>query len=254
MLDTALIQDRTCGDSTGKRTNVHTRRNQGKPDTLSGPGPISLPFPIGGVQTNRLRLMKFEIPGRPWSLLVAAVLVTSGCTSNDRTPESDGGTDDAEQILRTDQPPSVIRDAVEVAVSGLDAMRSGLAGSITSGEEVGAETFAQVCKPVGVTARQLRTMPGMTRPRLTFRRSNPMLRSTVSGFGPSTTAPRAGDISDGSRSSEHAWPATGRRMTALSLSRKSTSTIERTISRRETCGVCTRYLYPIRGRRDRSRV
>ena len=47
-----------------------------------------------------------------------------------------------------------VQSAVEVAILGLDNMRSSLAGTIGA-DEVNGDTFARVCKPVGMQARQI---------------------------------------------------------------------------------------------------
>src|SRR5690606_25345201 len=83
-------------------------------------------------------VMNRFLPG----FLGIALLALSACTS----PEAPDGTPS-----ETTEPTALTQEqqrAVE-AIAALDEMRSGLARTISADEDVNAETFARVCRPVG---------------------------------------------------------------------------------------------------------
>lgn len=94
-------------------------------------------------------------PGWRTVLLVGIVAVVAlhwlGCTPEDR-PEP--GTE-GPAATDTSALPVQARHQVEVAIRDLDRMRSRLAAGITAQEEVDEETFARVCRPVGVRAAEI---------------------------------------------------------------------------------------------------
>jgi hypothetical protein len=49
-------------------------------------------------------------------------------------------------------PPAAVRQQVEEAIRALDALRAGLAQTITAGEAIDEATFNRVCRPVGQQA------------------------------------------------------------------------------------------------------
>ena len=66
------------------------------------------------------------------------------------------GSDTAAPAETTDETaPVELRTNVESAIAALDATRSGLAGTIGADQQVDGETFAQVCKPVGMQAKSI---------------------------------------------------------------------------------------------------
>jgi hypothetical protein len=72
-----------------------------------------------------------------------------------------------------DVPPATMSHSVEQAIAGLDALRSGLAKTITDGDEVDAETFAKVCKPVGIQAKALSQENGWVVKQVALKYRNP---------------------------------------------------------------------------------
>ncbi|MEZ4700150.1 MAG: DUF3365 domain-containing protein [Rhodothermales bacterium] len=68
--------------------------------------------------------------------------------------------------------PDSLRQAVSGAIRDIDAMRVGLAGPIGD-RPVDAETFAQVCKPVGMRAAELSKQTGWEVRQLAVKYRNP---------------------------------------------------------------------------------
>jgi len=90
-----------------------------------------------------------------------ALLVLSGCE-----PDTPSGDDDASAFA-----PEQAR--VVTAIAALDSMRIARAATITADEEVDAETFARVCKPVGLRARTLSEENGWAVRQIATRYRNP---------------------------------------------------------------------------------
>ncbi len=91
------------------------------------------------------------------------LLVISGCTPESQTPAVH------EQVLHENT-----RLAVEQAIFTIDQMRSGLAGTLNgSTAPVDANTFAQVCKPVGMKAKQVGEENGWQVRQLAVKNRNP---------------------------------------------------------------------------------
>ena len=79
-------------------------------------------------------------------IFVVFIIGLSACTSSKDLDKKD--TEPSSEV------PGVLKTQVENAIEGLDGMRSALASTIET-DEVDAGTFAQVCKPVGMQARQI---------------------------------------------------------------------------------------------------
>jgi len=94
------------------------------------------------------------------AFLVIAVLLLAACG---REPASDA-------------PPAAVRQQVEEAIRALDALRAGLARTITAGETIDAATFNRVCRPVGQQARQLAETNGWIVQQLAVKYRNPAHR------------------------------------------------------------------------------
>lgn len=90
-----------------------------------------------------------------------ALLVLSGCE-----PDTQSGDGDASALA-----PEHAR--VVTAIAALDSMRIARAATITADEDVDAETFARVCKPVGFRARALGEDNGWTVRQIATRYRNP---------------------------------------------------------------------------------
>jgi hypothetical protein len=94
-------------------------------------------------------------PGWRNVLLVGIVaflsLHWSGCAPEDRPESETAGHAASDTMALAVQ----TRQRVEGAVRDLDQMRSRLAAGITAQEEVDEETFARVCRPVGVRAAEI---------------------------------------------------------------------------------------------------
>lgn len=102
--------------------------------------------------------------------MLSAVVLLSGCTSErpdvEPTPE-----------------PTVALNAeqarVVAAIAAIDSMRSARAATIVPGEPVTAVTFARVCQPVGLRARELAAETGWTVRQAALRYRNPGNEATL---------------------------------------------------------------------------
>jgi rhodanese-related sulfurtransferase len=92
---------------------------------------------------------------------LAALLVLGGC-------QPDAPPNDADASALT---PEQVR--VVTAIAALDSMRIARATTITADEDVDAETFARVCKPVGLRARELSEENGWRVRQIATRYRNP---------------------------------------------------------------------------------
>ena len=92
---------------------------------------------------------------------LAALLVLGGCQP-DTPSKADGASTLAPEQAR-----------VVTAIAALDSMRIARAATITADEDVDAETFARVCKPVGLRARTLSEENGWTVRQIAMRYRNP---------------------------------------------------------------------------------
>lgn len=72
-----------------------------------------------------------------------------------------------------EMPPEAVRRQVEAAIRTLDALRAGLAQTITAGETIDQATFNRVCRPVGQQARQLGEQHGWIVQQLAVKYRNP---------------------------------------------------------------------------------
>lgn len=106
------------------------------------------------------------------SALVAVVLV-SGCASE--SPEGQPATASADPTATLDAEQA----RVVAAIAAIDSMRSARAASIVPGDPVTAETFAEVCQPVGLRARELATETGWTVRQAALRYRNPGNQATA---------------------------------------------------------------------------
>ncbi len=80
-----------------------------------------------------------------FTTLLLLFLAISGCAPRSQAPATN------EPVL-----PDATRQAVAQAILSIDQMRSGLSGTLDgSTEPVDANTFTQVCKPVGMKAKQV---------------------------------------------------------------------------------------------------
>ncbi|MDQ7040163.1 MAG: DUF3365 domain-containing protein [Rhodothermus sp.] len=73
-------------------------------------------------------------------------------------------------------PPETVRQQVEEAIRALDALRAGLAQTITAGETIDEATFNRVCRPVGQQAQQLGKANGWIVQQLAIKYRNPAHR------------------------------------------------------------------------------
>ncbi|WP_218827737.1 Tll0287-like domain-containing protein [Rubricoccus marinus] len=97
------------------------------------------------------------------------LLVLAGCASEPSSPADGPPPTEA-------QTPEEAR--VEAAVAAIDSMRAARAASISPDETVDAETFARVCKPVGMRARALADSTGWTVRQAAIRFRNPANAAT----------------------------------------------------------------------------
>lgn len=84
-----------------------------------------------------------------------------------------GGCQSAPSTDRSAPAPMPEQARVVTAIAGLDSMRIARAATITADEEVDAETFARVCKPVGLRARALSEDNGWIVRQIATRYRNP---------------------------------------------------------------------------------
>ncbi|GAB5550126.1 MAG: DUF3365 domain-containing protein [Sandaracinaceae bacterium] len=108
------------------------------------------------------------------SLLLAGAAGLWGCASEPDAPTVDNVSEAAPR--QQAQTPEEAR--VEAAIAAIDSMRSARAASIGPEETIGAETFAQVCKPVGARARALSDSTGWTVRQAAVRFRNPANAAT----------------------------------------------------------------------------
>jgi rhodanese-related sulfurtransferase len=91
--------------------------------------------------------------------LLLALAVLSGCQSDPSTDRSAAPVPEQARVV--------------TAIAALDSMRIARAATITADETVDAETFARVCKPVGLRARDLSEDNGWTVRQIATRYRNP---------------------------------------------------------------------------------
>lgn len=101
--------------------------------------------------------------------LTALAIVASSCTSPDQSPDAEAVSSGAADTIAT-TPADGVR--VAEAIRDLDRMRSSLASGIQD-EAVDQQTFAQVCKPVGMRAKQLAEQNGWVIRQLAIKYRNP---------------------------------------------------------------------------------
>ncbi|NBC16349.1 MAG: DUF3365 domain-containing protein [Bacteroidetes bacterium] len=97
------------------------------------------------------------------AFLLAAMLLLAAC-AEDPSPRPAAPDDDAV--------PDSVQARVEQTIAAIDAMRSQLAATIED-EQVDAETFARVCKPVGMRAQEVNQQTDWTVQQLAVRYRNP---------------------------------------------------------------------------------
>jgi hypothetical protein len=83
----------------------------------------------------------------------------------------------------SESPPVAVSRSVEQAIIGLDALRSGLAKTITAGDSVDAGTFAQVCKPVGMQAKAISQENGWIVKQIALKYRNPNNQADAEAAG-----------------------------------------------------------------------
>jgi hypothetical protein len=103
------------------------------------------------------------MPRRFVFLTLAATLLLAACAEE---PSSRTTTSAAEAVSDS------VQAQVEQTVAAIDAMRSQLAATIED-ETVDAETFARVCKPVGMRVQEVNQQTDWTMQQLALRHRNP---------------------------------------------------------------------------------
>ncbi len=103
--------------------------------------------------------------------LVVVVAFASACGKPDF--ESRDATHTTESRAAADIVTKMQLD-VSKSVLGIDRMRSGFASSITASEDVDAETFARVCKPVGMQLKQTASTNGWEMRQIARKYRNPL--------------------------------------------------------------------------------
>ncbi len=103
-------------------------------------------------------------------LLLFVISMMVACT----TPEEQATRVGEEQVVReASAPPVATQRPVAAAIAQIDALRSGLAPYVEQQEQVDAETFAQVCKPVGLRLKQTASENGWMIRQVAVRYRNP---------------------------------------------------------------------------------
>lgn len=101
-------------------------------------------------------------------VLILTLAMLAACTAPDEQPAPGTEVPGAEEAPLT----ATQRRVVET-IEQIDAMRSSLAASIDGNEEVDAETFGRVCKPVGMRLKQTAQENGWLMRQLAARYRNP---------------------------------------------------------------------------------
>ncbi|MCB0720130.1 MAG: DUF3365 domain-containing protein [Bacteroidetes bacterium] len=99
-------------------------------------------------------------------LTAAASLILAACTSPDQSASVITSEEAAANLTS-------VQLAVEQSVVEIDNMRSTLAKSISADEAVDAETFARVCKPVGMRMKEIAAANGWQMRQVATRFRNP---------------------------------------------------------------------------------
>ena len=102
--------------------------------------------------------------------VMLSLAVMAACAAPDDRPASNADVRGAEE---THVPLTATQQRVVKAIEQIDAMRSGLAVSIGGNEQVDAETFARVCKPVGMRLKQTAEENGWLMRQLAVKYRNP---------------------------------------------------------------------------------